>query len=126
LHLNSGLGAKEEDCRNDEDCCTEEIYTELCTDQSHISHHVPGTLEPPACLECDYLRICNGECPKNRFVKAPDGEPGLNYLCEGYRAFFAHADRPMKIMADLIRRGRPAGEIMRVMGKGKDAMRKHP
>lgn len=48
LHLNSGLCAKEEDCRNDEDCCTEEIYTELCTDQSHISHHVSGTQEPPA------------------------------------------------------------------------------
>jgi uncharacterized protein len=74
---------------------------------------------PRYCLECDYLRLCNGECPKNRFVKAPDGEAGLNYLCEGYRAFFAHADRPMKIMADLIRKGRPAGQIMQMMGKGK-------
>jgi uncharacterized protein len=74
---------------------------------------------PRYCLECDYLRLCNGECPKNRFVKAPDGEAGLNHLCEGYRAFFAHADRPMKIMADLIRKGRPAGQIMQMMGKGK-------
>jgi uncharacterized protein len=81
---------------------------------------------PRSCLECDYLRICNGECPKNRFVKAPDGEAGLNYLCEGYRAFFAHANRPMKIMADLIRNGRPAGEAMRVMRKGNETIRKHP
>jgi uncharacterized protein len=71
---------------------------------------------PRYCRECEVLSICNGECPKNRFIGTPDGEPGLNYLCEGYKAFFKHADRPMKIMAGLIRRGRLAEEVMKVMG----------
>jgi uncharacterized protein len=70
---------------------------------------------PQHCLQCDYLHICNGECPKNRFIETPDGKPGLNYLCKGYRAFFEHADRPMKIMANLIRRGRLAEEVMKLM-----------
>jgi len=56
------------------------------------------------------------ECPKNRFTETPDGEAGLNYLCEGYKAFFPHADKPMRIMADLIRSGKLAEEVMKVMG----------
>jgi len=71
---------------------------------------------PGYCRQCEVLRICNGECPKNRFIETPDGEPGLNYLCEGYKAFFKHADCPMKIMAELIRGGRLAEEVMKIMG----------
>lgn len=67
---------------------------------------------PQYCRDCKFIHICNGECPKNRFDQTPDGEPGLNYLCEGYKAFFEHADRSMKIMAELIRQGRFAEEIM--------------
>jgi len=73
---------------------------------------------PGFCRECDFLFTCNGECPKNRFIKTPDGEPGLNYLCKGYNSFFQHADPKMKIMAELIRNGRPAGDVMPVPAAG--------
>ncbi|OGD16201.1 MAG: anaerobic sulfatase maturase [Candidatus Aminicenantes bacterium RBG_16_66_30] len=46
---------------------------------------------PRVCRTCEVLDMCNGECPKNRFAVAPDGEPSLNYLCAGYKKFFTHA-----------------------------------
>lgn len=63
------------------------------------------------------MHICNGECPKNHFIETPDGELGLNYLDEGYKAFFKHADRPRRIMADLIRRGKLAEEVMAISAR---------
>jgi uncharacterized protein len=63
-------------------------------------------------MECDVRFICNGGCPKNRILSTPDGESGLNYLCEGYKAFFAHIDSPMKKMVRLLREGRAPAEIM--------------
>jgi len=80
---------------------------------------------PRYCRECEFLHICNGECPKNRFHETPDGESGLNYLCGGYKAFFRHADEPMRIMADLLRQNRPASEVMAVLaGKATDPEKK--
>jgi len=73
---------------------------------------------PQYCKDCDFLFACWGECPKNRFVTTPNGEPGLNYLCAGYKLFFAHIDRPMKRMVDLLRRGRFADEIMQLDAAG--------
>ena len=68
---------------------------------------------PAYCRGCAYLFTCHGECPKNRLLTTPDGEPGLNWLCAGLKAFFRHADRPMRTMADLLRRGRPADGVMK-------------
>ena len=45
---------------------------------------------PDFCLQCEVLNMCNGACPKDRFIHTPNGEPGLNYLCEGYKHFFNH------------------------------------
>ncbi len=76
-------------------------------------------LLPNYCLECDVRFACNGGCPKNRFIETPDGEPGLNYLCEGYKIFFNHIDRPMRIMAALLRQNREAGDIMQILAAEK-------
>ena len=67
---------------------------------------------PGECRRCDVRFACNGGCPKNRFGTTPDGEGGLNYLCEGYKAFYRHIDEPMRIMAGLLEQRRPAAEVV--------------
>jgi uncharacterized protein len=67
---------------------------------------------PGYCRRCEVRFACHGECPKNRFVKTPDGEPGLNYLCAGYRRFFNHIDPAMRFMADELAHERPPANVM--------------
>jgi uncharacterized protein len=67
---------------------------------------------PQYCLDCEVRFVCNGGCPKNRFIETPDGEPGLNYLCAGYRAFFNHIDEPMRLMANELTQRRPPANVM--------------
>jgi len=54
---------------------------------------------PGYCRKCEYLTDCWGECPKNRLLRTPDGEPGLNYLCAGLKRFFRHASPAADRMA---------------------------
>jgi uncharacterized protein len=72
---------------------------------------------PQYCLDCDVRFACHGECPKNRFINTPDGEPGLNYLCAGFKDFFHHVDEPMKVMVDAIRAGQTAAPVMAYMAQ---------
>jgi serine-type anaerobic sulfatase-maturating enzyme len=67
---------------------------------------------PRYCRECQVRFACNGECPKHRFIRTPDGEPGLNYLCAGYKLFFTHVDPYMRFMADELRHQRAPANIM--------------
>lgn len=64
------------------------------------------------CRECEVRFACNGDCPKHRFSMTPDGEPGLSYLCPGYKRFFNHIKPYMEFMADELRQGRPPANIM--------------
>jgi uncharacterized protein len=61
----------------------------VCDEQQAFGKAKQLTL-PRFCINCEVLPMCNGECPKNRFIRTPDGEPGLNYLCAGYKSFFNH------------------------------------
>ena len=67
---------------------------------------------PRYCQECPVLFACNGGCPRNRIRHTPDGQPGLNYLCEGYQAFFRHIAPQMEFMAGEWAAGRPPSNIM--------------
>ena len=66
---------------------------------------------PKVCRECEVRFACHGECPKHRFVRTPDGEDGLNYLCGGYRPFFNHVDPHMRAMVALLQQQRPPALI---------------
>ncbi len=68
---------------------------------------------PGDCRECRYLFACNGECPKNRFESSSTGESGKNYLCEGYKKFFAHVAPYMDFMAGELKAERPPSNVMR-------------
>lgn len=64
------------------------------------------------CRNCDVRPVCNGGCPKDRFVLSRDGEPGHNYLCAGLYLFFDHTRPVMHRMAQLLQRGRAPSEVM--------------
>jgi len=72
---------------------------------------------PRCCRECEVLSMCNGGCPKDRFVRTPDGEPGLNYLCAGFKTFFTRcrphlarleSQRRTQLLAERLAPPRPA------------------
>jgi len=67
---------------------------------------------PSCCRECDVLQACHGGCLKHRFARSSTDEPGLNYLCPGYKLFFTHVKPYMLKMAELLRAQRPAADIM--------------
>ena len=62
---------------------------------------------PTRCRQCKFLFACNGECPKNRLIRTPEGEPGLNYLCSGLQKFWHHIDREAQELCRRIAKGEP-------------------
>lgn len=72
---------------------------------------------PKFCRECEVRFACNGECPKHRFIRTPDGEDGLNYLCAAYKKFFNHIDPHMKTMGQLLQNDEAPARIMELPAK---------
>ncbi len=73
---------------------------------------VKETALPRWCRECDVLAACQGGCPKHRFTTTPYDEPGLHYLCEGYKKFFLHIRKYCHAMTQLLENGLPASRVM--------------
>jgi uncharacterized protein len=94
-------------------------------DQSVASGFGPHkeTSLPRWCLECDVLTSCWGGCPKHRFTNTPDGEPGLHYLCAGYKKFFQHIRKYQSAMTTLLQNDLPLSLVMQAM-KGPLVIRK--
>ena len=67
---------------------------------------------PRYCRTCEVRPMCNGGCPKDRFIRTPDGEEGLNYLCAGYKRFFIHSLPYVLKLAALARGGQPPDQLM--------------
>lgn len=67
---------------------------------------------PRQCKECSFLFACYGECPKNRFAIDAYGNKGLNYLCKGYKRFFAHVAPYMQFMKEQLEKELPPADVM--------------
>jgi uncharacterized protein len=87
----------------------------VVSDQQRVFGQAKRETLPQYCRECSVRFACNGGCPKDRFIVTPDGERGLNYLCEGYKAFFTHVDEPMRFMANELTYRRPPANVMLYM-----------
>jgi len=73
------------------------------------------TALPRQCRTCGVLAACQGGCPKHRFAKTGDGEPGLQYLCAGYNKFFLHIRKYLRAMTQLLENGFPASYVMQAI-----------
>ena len=67
---------------------------------------------PQRCIECEYRFACHGECPKHRFTLTADGQPGLNFLCRGYKKLFSHMHPYMQFMSEELANKRPPANVM--------------
>lgn len=91
---------------------TDSIVEMMTSPQQLEFGRAKETSLPDQCRSCDVKFACNGECPKNRFAVTSDGEPGLNYLCEGYRRFFRYVRPYMDYMAAQLGKEQPPAAIM--------------
>ncbi|MCC8154798.1 MAG: anaerobic sulfatase-maturation protein [Tannerellaceae bacterium] len=93
------------------------IHTQTLTEMMYSKRQMDfGTDKqaslPAMCKACEFGFACNGECPKNRFLYTPVGEPGLNYLCKGYKKFFSHVAPYMDFMKKELLAQRPPANVM--------------
>lgn len=87
----------------------------LYGEKQQVFSRLKHTSLPRQCKECDMEFACHGECPKNRFEKDKYGEPGLNYLCQGYYQYYSHVAPYMDFMKRELLAQRPPANIMNVL-----------
>ena len=103
------------------------IYTQTLTEMMYSQNQLKFGADkydklPTQCKECEFLFACNGECPKNRFLHTASGEPGLNYLCKGYKKFFKHVAPYMDFMKKELLAQRPPANVMQWAKENKETL----
>ena len=103
------------------------IYTQTLTEMMYSQNQLKFGADkydklPTQCKECEFLFACNGECPKNRFLHTASGEPGLNYLCKGYKKFFKHVAPYMDFMKKELLAQRPPANVMQWAKGNRDTL----
>lgn len=81
---------------------------------------------PPTCLQCRYRHACHGGCPKHRFHLTTEGDPGLNYLCEGLQLYFDHVAPYMDFMLGELKAKRAPANVMQWIRNKESQRRKGP
>ena len=111
--------------------CDHYVYPEYRLgnlDRDDLVHMIQSSLDsgfgphkehslPYCCRECEALKACWGGCPKHRFIRSPQGQPGLNYLCAGYKKFFSHSAKYMIAFRKLIELDLEPALVMRAIGR---------
>lgn len=95
----------------------ENLITLVSSEQQDSFGQAKRDTLPQYCHDCEVRFACHGGCPKNRFNNTPEGEPNLNYLCAGYKAFFKHIDPAMRFMAEQLRAQKAPVSVMLWMGE---------
>lgn len=91
---------------------TDDLAAMIVSEKQRAFGASKETSLPATCRNCEMLFACHGGCLKYRFAKSPEGEPGMNYLCQGAKRYFGHVEKTMNTMAELIKRGIPVSGIM--------------
>jgi uncharacterized protein len=87
----------------------------LDSPQQHAFGQAKLDTLPRYCQECEVRALCNGGCPKDRIIQTPDGEPGLNYLCAGWKRFFTYSRPYLAQMVALERAGQSPAQLMQLV-----------
>ena len=94
----------------------QQSITELVESEQQVAFgRAKKSTLPKYCRECEVRFACNGGCPKQRFILTPDDEPGLHYLCSGYKFIFTKMDPYMKAMAELYHHRQPPAAVMQLI-----------
>lgn len=94
------------------------IYEMMNSQQQRAFGEAKRSSLPHQCKACQWLFACHGECPRNRFCRTADGERGLNYLCDGYREYFAHVAPYMDYMRQRLLHEQAPAMIMEAIRRG--------
>jgi len=70
---------------------------------------------PKKCLDCRYLKLCYGACPKDRV------KDNLNFLCEGYFNFYEFTEPYFVAMTQALRQGQTADKFRKYLQQPKNS-----